>query len=74
MEGEVHVGDQKKFVYLFNDAMLFCDMRVPSPSTHKLIAYRMLPLSLAVTTDLPGGDGSYSLSLSLSLPSPFLIS
>ena len=66
MEGELAVAGEKKMAYLFNDALLLCEITGSTKANdRKLTAYRMIPLSLAVVTDLPPSEREFD-SLSAS--------
>eukprot|EP00339_Tiarina_fusa_P003038 CAMPEP_0117035226 /NCGR_PEP_ID=MMETSP0472-20121206/25032_1 /TAXON_ID=693140 ORGANISM="Tiarina fusus, Strain LIS" /NCGR_SAMPLE_ID=MMETSP0472 /ASSEMBLY_ACC=CAM_ASM_000603 /LENGTH=304 /DNA_ID=CAMNT_0004744635 /DNA_START=377 /DNA_END=1288 /DNA_ORIENTATION=+ len=54
MEGEMAISGKKKYAFLFSDSLLLCEMNAKNEKT--LEAFRMIPLSLAVTTDLPASD------------------
>lgn len=59
MEGELALLGKKKYAFLFSDAILLCEVQYDDDE-RKLTAYRMIPLSLAVTTDLPSTDSMFT--------------
>lgn len=58
MEGEISILGKKKYAFLFSDSFLLCEVS-HNNDERTLTAYRMIPLSLAVTTDLPGDASMY---------------
>ena len=56
MEGDISLSGKKKYGFLFDDALLLCEQDGKGDE-RLLTAFRMLPLSLCVITDLPGDEG-----------------
>jgi len=57
MEGDIFLSGKKKYGFLFDDALLLCEQDGKGEE-RQLTAFRMLPLSLCVITDLPGDEGN----------------